>query len=106
MAARLAALLADHPRSALPIGLALAFEGAVFGAAAYLMGLIDADSIAAHAVALQIAALTFMVPLGLSQAATVRVGRALGRRRPRRHRPRRLDRLGAGRRLHGGDGAR
>jgi MATE family multidrug resistance protein len=65
-----------------PIGLAFAFEGAVFGAAAYLMGLIDADSLAAHAVALQLAALTFMVPWGLSQAATVRVGRALGRRDP------------------------
>jgi MATE family multidrug resistance protein len=66
-------------RLGLPIGLTMAFEGAVFGAAAYLMGLIDADSIAAHAIALQIAALSFMVPLGLGQAATVRVGRALGR---------------------------
>ena len=66
-------------RLGLPIGLTMAFEGAVFGAAAYLMGLIDAESIAAHAVALQIAALSFMVPLGLGQAATVRVGRALGR---------------------------
>ena len=64
----------------LPIGFAFAFEGTVFGVAAYLMGLIDADSVAAHAVALQIAALTFMVPWGLSQAATVRVGRALGAR--------------------------
>lgn len=63
----------------LPIGLAMSFEGAVFGAAAFLMGLIDADSIAAHAVALQIAALSFMVPMGLGQAATVRVGNALGR---------------------------
>ena len=65
-----------------PIGLAFAFEGAVFGAAAYLMGLIDSDSLAAHAVALQLAVLTFMVPWGLSQAATVRVGRALGRGDP------------------------
>lgn len=63
----------------LPIGIAFSFEGAVFGAAAYLMGRIDADSLAAHAIALQLAALTFMVPMGLSQAATVRVGRALGR---------------------------
>jgi MATE family multidrug resistance protein len=63
----------------LPIGLTMAFEGAVFGAAAYLMGLIDADSIAAHAIALQIAAITFMVPLGVGQAATIRVGLALGR---------------------------
>jgi len=65
-------------RLGLPIGIAFGFEGAVFGAAAYLMGLIDTDSVAAHAIALQLAALTFMVPLGLSQAATVRVGRALG----------------------------
>lgn len=62
----------------LPIGLLMGFEGAVFSAAAYLMGLIDAESVAAHAIALQIAAITFMVPLGLGQAATVRVGRALG----------------------------
>jgi MATE family multidrug resistance protein len=61
-----------------PIGLTMGFEGAVFGAAAFLMGLIDADSVAAHAIALQIAAVTFMVPLGLGQAATVRVGRAFG----------------------------
>ncbi len=69
-------------RLGLPIGLTMAFEGAVFSAAAYLMGLIDAASIAAHAVALQIAAISFMVPLGLGQAATVRVGRALGRKDP------------------------
>ena len=69
-------------RLGLPIGLAMGFEGGVFSAAAYLMGLISAESVAAHAVALQIAALTFMVPWGLSQAATVRVGRALGRRDP------------------------
>ena len=62
----------------LPIGLAMGFEGGVFSAAAYLMGLINAESVAAHAVALQIAALSFMVPWGLAQAATVRVGRHLG----------------------------
>src|SRR5687768_14936474 len=61
-----------------PIGLAMGFEGGVFSAAAYLMGLIDAESVAAHAVALQIAALSFMVPWGMAQAATVRVGRHLG----------------------------
>lgn len=69
-------------RLGVPIGLAFAFEGTVFGAAAYLMGLIDSASLAAHAVALQIAALTFMIPWGLSQAATVRVGRSLGRGDP------------------------
>ena len=69
-------------RLGLPIGLAMGFEGGVFSAAAYLMGLIGAESVAAHAVALQIAALTFMVPWGLSQAVTVRVGLFLGRRDP------------------------
>jgi multidrug resistance protein, MATE family len=66
----------------LPIGLAMGFEGGVFSAAAYLMGLIDAESVAAHAVALQIAALSFMVPWGLAQASTVRVGLFLGRGDP------------------------
>lgn len=64
----------------LPIGLAMGFEGGVFSAAAYLMGLINAESLAAHAVALQIAAMSFMVPWGMAQAATVRVGIALGQR--------------------------
>ena len=52
----------------------------MFALAAFFMGWIGAAAVAAHAVALQIAALTFMVPLGLGQAATVRVGRALGRK--------------------------
>jgi MATE family multidrug resistance protein len=63
-----------------PIGLTMALEMGVFALAAFFMGWIGAPAVAAHAVALQIAALTFMVPLGLGQAATVRVGLALGRR--------------------------
>src|SRR5205814_2479443 len=62
-----------------PIGATMALEMGVFALAAYFMGWIGAPAVAAHAVALQIAALTFMVPLGLGQAATVRVGLALGR---------------------------
>jgi len=62
-----------------PIGLTMGFEGAVFSAAAYLMGLFGASSVAAHQIALQIAATTFMVPLALGQATTVRVGLAYGR---------------------------
>jgi len=69
-------------RLGFPIAVTLALEITIFNAAVFLMGLIGADSLAAHAVALQIAAFTFMVPLGLSQAATVRVGLALGRRDP------------------------
>ena len=62
-----------------PIGATMGLEIGVFALAAYFMGWIGATAVAAHAVALQLAALTFMVPLGLGQAATVRVGRALGR---------------------------
>jgi len=42
------------------------------------MGLIGASSVAAHAVAIQVASITFMVPLGVGQAATIRVGLAYG----------------------------
>jgi MATE family multidrug resistance protein len=63
-----------------PIGLTMALEMGVFALAAYFMGWLGAPAVAAHAIALQLAALTFMVPLGLGQAATVRVGLALGRR--------------------------
>lgn len=76
--------VADWPRYrafwrlGLPIGATLAFEVAVFSGAALLMGLIGPTELAAHAIAIQIASLTFMVPLGIGQAATVRVGRAFG----------------------------
>jgi multidrug resistance protein, MATE family len=63
-----------------PIGLTMALEMGVFALAAFFMGWIGAPAVAAHAIALQLAALTFMVPLGLGQAATVRVGLALGRK--------------------------
>ena len=63
-----------------PIGVTMALEMGVFALAAYFMGWIGAPAVAAHAIALQLAALTFMVPLGLGQAATVRVGVALGRK--------------------------
>ena len=62
-----------------PIGATKALEMGVFALAALFMGWIGAPAVAAHAIALQLAALTFMVPLGLGQAATVRVGLALGR---------------------------
>jgi MATE family multidrug resistance protein len=65
-------------RLGLPIAGILAFEVTIFNAAALLMGLIDAASLAAHAIAIQIASISFMVPLGLNQAATVRVGLAHG----------------------------
>ncbi|MCG7393620.1 MATE family efflux transporter [Microvirga sp. ACRRW] len=65
-------------RIGVPIGLTLAFEVTIFNAAALLMGRIGANELAAHAIALQIASFCFMMPFGLSQATTVRVGRAYG----------------------------
>jgi MATE family multidrug resistance protein len=65
-------------RIGLPIGAMWVLEGGVFAAALFLMGLIGTTAIAAHQIALQCAAIAFMVPLGISQAATVRVGLAAG----------------------------
>ena len=65
-------------RLGLPIAGILTFEVTIFNAAALLMGLIDAVSLAAHAIAIQVASISFMVPMGIGQAATVRVGRAFG----------------------------
>ena len=67
-------------RLGLPIAITLGLEITVFNAAVFLMGLIGTEAIAAHAIAIQIAALSFMVPMGLAQAVTVRVGLAYGRR--------------------------
>jgi MATE family multidrug resistance protein len=69
-------------RLGLPIAITLALEITIFNAAVFLMGLIGTASLAAHAIAIQIAALSFMVPLGLAQAVTVRVGLAYGRGDP------------------------
>ena len=64
----------------LPISGAYLLEFGVFAAAALLMGTISTTALAAHQIALQIAAVHFMVPFGISIAATVRVGHAVGRR--------------------------
>jgi MATE family multidrug resistance protein len=65
-------------RLGLPMAATLSFEVTMFNAAVFLMGLIGAASLAAHSIAIQLAALTFMVPLGIGQAVGVRVGRAYG----------------------------
>ena len=67
-------------RLGLPMAAMLSFEVTVFNAATFLMGLIGAAPLAAHAIAMQLSGLTFMVPLGIGQAVTVRVGRAFGAR--------------------------
>lgn len=70
---------AQMTRIGTPIAISHAFEAGVFTAAVMLMGWISTAAVAAHAVALQLASLTFMVPMGLAQAATVRVGIGHGR---------------------------
>jgi MATE family multidrug resistance protein len=62
-----------------PISISFLLEYGLFGAAALLMGLISTTALAAHQIALQITAILFMVPFGISMAATVRVGHAVGR---------------------------
>ena len=63
-----------------PIALTITAEAGIFGAAAFLMGNIGAAQLAAHTIALQIAALAFQVPFGVGQATTIRVGYFYGAR--------------------------
>lgn len=62
-----------------PVGAQQWLEFGVFGAAGLLMGLMGTVAVASHQVALQLAALTFMVPVGIAQATSVLVGQAVGR---------------------------
>jgi len=57
----------------------IAFEIGVFACATAIVAKLDVTSIAAHQIALSAASFTFMVPLGISSAAAVRVGQAIGR---------------------------
>ena len=61
-----------------PIGGQQTLEIASFGAVGLMMGVLGMRELAAHQVAISLAALTFMVPLGVGAAASVRVGRAIG----------------------------
>ncbi|MGH6760652.1 MAG: MATE family efflux transporter [Phyllobacterium sp.] len=70
--------LLDLWRLGLPMALTFTFETTIFYAAVLMMGIIGPTALAAHAIAMQIASLSFMVPLGFGQVATVRVGRAYG----------------------------
>jgi MATE family multidrug resistance protein len=65
-------------RLGIPIAAMMAFETTLFNAAAFLMGIIGAASLAAYAIVIQLCSISFMVPLGVNQAATVRVGIAYG----------------------------
>lgn len=62
-------------RLGVPIGLTGLAEGGMFQASALMMGWIGTVELAAHGIALEVAALTFMLHVGLSSAATIRVAR-------------------------------
>jgi MATE family multidrug resistance protein len=63
----------------LPMAITLLAEGGLFVAVALMIGTLGEDIVASHQVALNIASLFFMIPLGLAMAITVRVGNAVGR---------------------------
>ena len=71
--------IAHMLRIGIPIGVHQWLEMAAFGGALFLMGLFGTIPLAAHNITIQVAALTFMVPLGTGAAAAVRVGHAIGR---------------------------
>ncbi len=63
-----------------PISLTLLSEVGLFAAAAVMIGWVGTTELAAHGIVLQLAAITFMVYMGLGSVATIRAGRALGRK--------------------------
>jgi multidrug resistance protein, MATE family len=65
------------------IGVLYGVETGLFAVTAFLMGYLGTTTLAAHQIALQTAAITFMVPAGISYATTVRVGQLLGQGNPR-----------------------
>jgi MATE family multidrug resistance protein len=64
----------------IPVGLQQLLESGAFGAIGLMMGMLGTKEMAGHQIAITLAALTFMVPLGVAAAAAVRVGRAIGAR--------------------------
>jgi len=62
-----------------PIGAQMVLESTAFNVMALLMGWLGVTQVAAHQIALNLASLAFMVPLGVSSAAAVIVGHAVGR---------------------------
>jgi multidrug resistance protein, MATE family len=61
-----------------PIGVTFGLESGLFLAATLLMGLVGTTALAAHQIALNAAGVTFMIPLGIAMATTVRVGHEAG----------------------------
>jgi multidrug resistance protein, MATE family len=69
-------------RLGLPAALQISLEVAVFAGTTTMMGRLGAVALGGHQIALTVASVTYMVPLGISSAAAVRVGQAIGRQDP------------------------
>jgi MATE family multidrug resistance protein len=70
--------LAEVFRLGMPIGLTMMFEAMLFNTATLMMGTFGAAAVAAHQISMNVPSNTFMVPLGIAMAATIRVGLAAG----------------------------
>lgn len=62
----------------IPMGIAIFMEGSLFVATALLIGRLGTVDVAAHQIALNVASASFMIPLGVALATTVRIGHAVG----------------------------
>ncbi len=63
----------------IPMGVSVFMEASLFVAVALAIGTLGTDVVASHQIAINVASVTFMVPLGIAMATTVRVGHAVGR---------------------------
>lgn len=72
-------MLSELWRLGVPIAITFTLETLIFYAGVLMMGLIGETALAAHAIAMQISSVTYMIPLGFSQVATIRVGLSYGR---------------------------
>ena len=75
-------MMAELFHVGVPIALAYVFESGLFFVSALLMGLVSTAALAAHNAVVNVCSISFMIPYALSQAATVRVGYAIGAQRP------------------------
>ncbi|MBN8482680.1 MAG: MATE family efflux transporter [Xanthomonadales bacterium] len=72
-------VLADLLHLGVPMAITLFMEASLFVAAALLIGSLGTAVVASHQIAINVVSVTFMVPLGIAMATTVRVGHAVGR---------------------------
>lgn len=70
--------LLQAARLGAPVAMQIAFEAWAFSLAALMAGWIDRDAVGSHQIALNLVVLSFMLPLGISQAASARVGNLIG----------------------------